>query len=148
MPHHRDDLEPADPQRLADDLASLYVPPQASVPARIDDAIRNRARAHLAKSRRGRTLLRWAGAAAAVAAAACIVLVLRVTLFKPQSMPTLTQVVPPARVTIVDALKLAHDVQRGAGRDVNGDGRIDQADIDAVASAVVRLDDPQTGGVQ
>jgi len=145
MPPEPDDFDPSRHDRLTRDLASLYEV-QTAVPARIDDAIRNRARAQMSRSRRARTL-RWVGAAAA-AAAACVVLVVRVTLFKSASAPTLTQVVPPARITIVDALKLAHEIQHGDGRDVNGDGRIDQLDVEAIASAAVRLDDQQGGGIQ
>jgi hypothetical protein len=51
------------------------------------------------------------------------------------------------RVDIVDALKLAHQINSGIGRDLNGDGVADQRDVDAIAVAVVRLD-TTAGGVQ
>jgi hypothetical protein len=51
------------------------------------------------------------------------------------------------RVDIVDALRLSHQINAGGnGRDVNGDGAVDQRDVDAIAMAAVRLDLP--GGVQ
>src|SRR4051794_25879407 len=119
------DDDPQCPPRLAEDLASLYRPPApVSVPAKLDDAILNRARAGMARSRRRRTM-RWAGAAA-VAAAACVAIVVRVTLLdrgqSQRSTPVAMQLAQP-RVTILDALKLARQIQTGEGHDVNGDGR-------------------------
>jgi hypothetical protein len=116
------------PPRLVRDLSSLYES-RSAVPACVDGAILNRARAAVLKHRRKRLLL-WAGAAAA---AACVTIVASVSL-RSSSKP----------VDIVDALKLAHQVEAGKGRDVNGDGRIDKADVDALAMVAVRLD----GGVQ
>jgi hypothetical protein len=123
-----DPRDPDLPPRLVQDFKSLYqfaVP----VPARVDAAILNRARASALKHRR-RKLLLWAGAAAA---AACVAVVTHLTL-QPSSRP----------VDIVDALKLAHQIEAGKGRDVNGDGAIDRADVDALAMMAVRLN----GGVQ
>ena len=142
--------EPLSP-RLADDLASLYAPP-ARVPARVDDAILNRAHAQMLRSRRRTRTLRWMGAAAAVAAlAACVVLAVHFTLpssSAPQAgAPVAMQVQPQNRVTILDALKLAREIRNGSGRDVNGDGQVDQRDVDALASAAVQLD-AQQGDVQ
>lgn len=116
------------PPRLTRDLKSLYDVP-LDVPARVDAAILNRARALQLKHRR-RKLLLWAGAAAA---AACVAVVTHFSL-RTSSKP----------VDIVDALKLAHQIEAGKGRDVNGDGAIDRRDVDALAMIAVRLN----GGVQ
>lgn len=125
---------------LADDLAALYRAPVV-VPRKVDDAILNRAAAKLSGTRRWRPL-RFAGAA--VAAAAAIVLVARVAL-RVDAGPD--DIDGNRRVDIVDALKLAHQINAGAkARDVNGDGITDQRDVDAIAMVAVRID--PTGGVQ
>jgi hypothetical protein len=111
------------PARLTRDLKSLYDIP-FEVPARVDAAILNRARAFRLKYRR-RKLLLWAGAAVA---AACVAVVTHLSL-RTSSKP----------VDIVDALKLAHQIEAGKGRDVNGDGAIDRRDVDALAMMAVRL---------
>jgi hypothetical protein len=123
-----DPREPEIPPGLLRDLASLYEA-RLEVPARVDAAILNRARAQMLRHRR-RKLLLWAGAAAA---AACVAVVTHVSL-QSSSKP----------IDIVDALKLAHQIEAGKGRDVNGDGKIDRADVDALAHMAVRLN----GGVQ
>jgi hypothetical protein len=135
----RDEL----PQELREDVASLYAA-KGGVPAKVTDAILNRAHVQLAgmhRSSRPR-VLRWVGAA--VAAAACLVLVARVALRGPVSLDDIDG---NHRVDIVDALKLAHQINSGTGRDLNGDGVVDQRDVDTIAIAVVRLA-PNAGGVQ
>jgi hypothetical protein len=123
-----DPRDPDLPPRLTHELRSLYESPLA-VPARVDAAILNRARAQMLRHRWRKRLL-WAGAAAA---AACVAIVTYV------SIPT-----RPKPLDIVDALHLARQIEAGRGRDVNGDGRIDKADVDALAMMAVRLN----GGVQ
>lgn len=122
--------ESHEPEALSRELKTLYAAP-FSVPARVNDAILNRARAELARRRRWRPL-RWAGAA--VAAAACILIAVQVTLRSTADAP----------VTIVDALKLARQIESGGGRDINRDGIIDRRDVDALAMIAVRLE----GGAQ
>jgi hypothetical protein len=152
MPEDEAEFAEEPSSRLAKDLASLYAPP-AAVPARVDDAILNRAHAQMLRSRRRTRTLRWMGAAAAVAAlAACVVLAVHFTLpgssAPPQrGAPVAIQVQPQNRVTILDALKLAREIRSGSGHDVNGDGQVDQRDVDALASAAVQLD-AQQGDVQ
>src|SRR4051812_13235281 len=109
-----DGLDPFDSidDALERDLRSLYESPVA-VPSRVNDAILNRAHAKLAgmpRSSRTRKL-RWAGAAPA--AAACVVLVGRVAFRAPLDPDDIDG---NRRVDIVDALKLAHQVQSGKGR--------------------------------
>jgi hypothetical protein len=138
--HEQSDL----PEALKNDLASIYAPQSLDVPSRMDDAILNRARATLAgaaaRSRGRRSLRWWAGAATA---AACLALAARFTFYH-SPVPS-EQVDPNHRVNIVDALKLAHQIEAGKGRDVNGDGVIDQRDVDTIAMAAVELD---AGGMQ
>ena len=157
--HNRqfDDLEPHVSDRLGKDLRDLFEPPGA-VPARIDRAILDQASRRLAKPRRLIIRLRWA---AGIAAAA--VIVLGVVLFNPKSEIRNPQSIRPAlaegradidgngRVDILDAFRLARHIEaRGPadptrsdaaelGWDLNGDGRVDQGDVDLVAFAAVRL---------
>ena len=140
VPHQHDSQTPEFPERLSAGLNDLYQMPVA-VPSRVDDAILNRARAHLAGTGTRRWSLRWAGAA--VATAACLLLVSRVALRGPISPDDLDG---NRRVDIVDALKLAHQITAGqAGRDINHDGVVNRQDIDAIAMVAVQLN---AGGVQ
>jgi hypothetical protein len=137
--HEQSDL----PEALKNDMASLYAPALFEVPARLDDAILNRARARLAgaaRSRGRRSLRWWAGAATA---AACLALAAWFSSY--HSPVPLDRIDPNHRVNIVDALKLAHQIEAGRGRDVNGDGVIDQRDVDTIAMAAVELN---PGGMQ
>ena len=128
---------------LRRDLCSLYQS-HTVIPSHVNDAILNRAHARLAGMHRTPRMrkLRWAGAA--VAAAACVLLFGRVAFRSPFAPEDIDG---NRRVDIVDALKLAHQVQSGKGRDLNGDGVIDQRDVETIAVAVVRLD-ASGGGVQ
>jgi hypothetical protein len=136
------------PPRLSADLISLYAP-RVDVPARVDDAVLNRARAALLRNRRRRQALRWGGVAAAAAAAIAITVVV----LRHDVAPTHTPVAlhptshTEPRVTIIDVLKLARQIERGSGSDVNRDGHIDRSDVDALALAAVKLDET-VGGVQ
>lgn len=126
------------PAGLRADLRSLYGHNPA-VPAEVDRAILRAAPAHLAKGRRLRLFIGWAGAAAAVAAALLIAL---------QLMPSTPRFREGQRVTILDAFSLARQLKANAkpdkSWDVNHDGRIDQADVDVLAARAVAL--PSTGG--
>jgi len=156
--HNRqfDDREPHVSDRLRQDLQGLFQPPGA-VPARVDKAILDQAHRRLAKPRHLVIRLQWAAGLAAAAA----VIVLGVVLFNPKSEIRNPKSFRPAlaegradidgngRVDILDAFRLARDIEaRGPADlrwDLNGDGRVDQADVDLVAAAAVRLG-PQTGG--
>jgi hypothetical protein len=142
-----DSLEPNEPQ-LRDDLATLFDRTPA-VPRAVDDAILNRARAHLltraARSRRRRP---WVGAAA-VAAAACVAIVLWTSAIvqrRARAAALAGDVDRNGRVDIVDAMLLARAVEsnqppRRASEDVNHDGVVDRRDVDAIAMAAVKLPD-------
>jgi len=148
------------PERLQRDLRGLFAPPGA-VPPQIDRAIMGQARRRLARPRRMILRLRWAGGIAAAAAA----IVIGVALLNPQSEimspPALTggrdpQSIRPGlaegradidnngRVDILDAFRLARQLASGDPMDtrwdLNGDGRVDQGDVDQVAAAAVRLE--------
>lgn len=121
---------PQEHERLIDALRSLYAVP-LDVPAEIDRAVLNRARAEMVRRRRWRPML-WAGG---IAAAACVAVVALV--WRDGDSSSLQQA--SAQVTIVDALKLARQIESGRGRDVNGDGSVDRRDVDALAMSAVRL---------
>lgn len=138
--------DPHLPDRLTDDLSALYRA-EVHVPAEIDRAVTNSARAHFA--RRGRWI-RWAAAGGAVAAA----LVVSVALFRSQPAPPTYVAVDSVRhdgdadgnatVDIRDALALARKVEAGSvawarWEDVNRDKVIDRKDVDAIAMMAVSL---------
>jgi hypothetical protein len=136
QPNEDSDVRP----ELAKDLAALYGAP-VRVPPKVDGVILNRAAAKLSGNRRLRPL-RFAGAAAAAAAA--VFLVARVAL-RVDALPD--DIDGNRRVDIVDALKLAHQINAGAkGRDINRDGVVDHNDVDAIAMAAVKIE--LAGGVQ
>jgi hypothetical protein len=133
------------PAPLAADLGRLYRADVTVSPA-VDQAILNRARAHVAGRKRTLLLRRVAGAAAAV------------VLITAAVIPTIRQVNPAARPTAVrpvndinadgavdirDALALQRSLDAGraaAGGDINADGVVDKRDVDALAMQAVRLD--------
>ena len=111
------------------------------VPAEIDRAILNRARAHLARRGRFSLLLRVGGAAAAV-------LVIAASLLpwlnlRNRAVALRGDLNGDGVVDIRDALLLARDIdskQTKASDDVNGDKVVDRRDVDAVAMMAVRID--------
>jgi hypothetical protein len=145
-----DDLDRPVSDRLRRDLRGLFEPP-GTVPARVDKIILDQAKQRLAKPRRLIVRLRWA---AGIAAAAAVVTI-GVILLNPQSAIRNPQSVGPVlaggradvdangRVDILDAFRLARSIEArdpvAPQWDLNGDGRIDQDDVDLVASAAVRL---------
>ena len=132
------------PDPLAEDLRQLYRADIQASPA-VDQAILNRARAHVAGRKRTLLLRRVAGAAAAVILIAAAVI------------PTIQRTRHPARpavarqvndinadgaVDIRDALALQQSINAGraTAHDINGDGVTDKRDVDAIAMLAVRLD--------
>jgi hypothetical protein len=148
-----DDLERQVSDRFRSDLRGLFKP-TGSVPPQVDRAILNQARRSLAKPRRMILRIRWASGIAAAAAMIAIGAILYYGPTSSNQQSTITNLKSAAaerrldldgngRVDILDAFRLAKHVQsRGptaAEWDVNGDGRIDRDDVDAVAFAAVRL---------
>ena len=88
----------------------------APIPVAVPDAVRTR----ILKRRRP-----WLGAAAAAA----MLLALTATLLIPRSR----------KPDLVDAYLLAMEIREGRGRDVNGDGVVDQRDVDELALRAVSL---------
>jgi hypothetical protein len=156
MERKPDDLdrtsEPEIPQELGRDLARLYGRGVA-VPGEADARILARARSRFAK--RTRRTAWWLGAAASAAAAIVLACVLVTTLRGPEPerlASTIAASEAVARpedfdrngtVNIVDAMLLARRLEGSARRetswDVNGDGAVDRADVDAIAMIAVSL---------
>ena len=133
------------PDPLVEDLRGLYRADVRASPA-VDQAILNRARAHLAGRKRTLLLRRVAGAAAAV------------ILITAAVIPTIQRTRHPARpavarqqasdvnadgaIDIRDAMALQQSINAGRAtpHDITGDGVTDKRDVDAIAMLAVRLD--------
>jgi hypothetical protein len=134
------------PPRLADALRAAYTH-RADVPPRVDDAVLSVAREKFARRHLLRLMARWGtGLAAGLAAVITLAVVLHRPAAPARSLAK-GDVDADGRVNMVDALALARHVAAGDTLDpkwdVNGDGVIDQKDVDAIASAAVSL--KQTG---
>jgi hypothetical protein len=142
-----------DPQRQVSDrfrkdLRALLAPPGA-VPPEVDRAILEQAHRRLARPRRRIIRLRWAAGIAAAAAVIAIgtALYFGTTGHNHQSSiinhQSAADIDNNGRVDILDAFRLARHIEAGdqpeRNWDLNGDGRVDRADVDAVAFAAVRL---------
>jgi hypothetical protein len=150
MAEHDDgnDLEGLDaPEKLVSALRQL---PQENifVPRMMDEAVLREARRHLDKPTREISVFwRWIPRLAVVTGMLALVLV--IVLVRPGSTPP-----PPmfaredlnhdGRVDILDAFALARQLKSGApsgpGTDINGDGVVDQRDVEVLATRAVRLD--------
>ena len=120
--------------RLRHELESLYVPTRrASI--EIDRPIEAATRLHFAQVRRATRLFRITPFAAAAA------LFLAVLWMHSPNAPE--DIDGNGRVDILDAFTLARHLDSTAALqsrwDVSGDGRVDGADVDAIAMAAVRL---------
>ena len=143
--HQQNDAdEPRLPARLSEDLKALYVPSRI-IPPQIDASILAAAREHLADAAQSRRIVqypRWLAAAAVVALAA----VLASLWFSTRRSPELARedLNRDGRVDVLDAFALARRLQQGAAADrlfdINGDGVVDQKDIEAIAVRAVKLD--------
>ena len=143
--------QPQLPGPLVNDLAGLYAAPKP-VPREVDDDILFAARRRLAETRRTR---RWGGLAVAAAAIA-LVFGVQHLMQPPRPLPNiqlpetvLTQIARredidhSGRVDILDAFALARMIRNGEKTsvrwDINNDGAVDQADVDAIATRAVRI---------
>ncbi|MDB5171934.1 MAG: hypothetical protein JWN51_707 [Phycisphaerales bacterium] len=143
------------PTRLRDDLLRLHAP-AVPVPPRIDAAILSRAKADYARRLRWRPVVRWTAVAASIAAIVAITFTLRFMLHHPPS-PQLARFAPGdvdgnGRVDILDAYLLAKRMAAGAKTDpawdVNGDGVVNQKDVEWIANRAVRIVDESGGGTK
>src|SRR5690348_3721167 len=113
-----DDADPSTPTprpTLSRDLSAIYHG-SANMPAAVDHAVLNDARAHLARSARGRRVLRWSIGLGAVAAAAAVLLAVFVN--RPERAArqlASVQEAPPA-------------VGNNITGDINHDGHVDVLD--------------------
>ena len=143
----RDGEEPQAPAKLVAALEELLAR-RVFVPPTIDAAVLLAAHRHLAKPRRPgfgalRAWLNWpVWATACLAVAALIYL-----LMKPTGVtPTIARadINHDGRVDILDAFQLARELQSGrkpaAGLDLNGDGMVDQRDVEIIAAQAVKLE--------
>ena len=165
-PSGQDERE-LEPRRLAafrDDLRALHGP-TVDVPPAVDDAVVSMARRHFARHRRSRLLMRMAAVSSAAAAIVLVVWVARtwdgplpasrVADAGPNALPAPAGPGPDATaaqqdldhnglVDIRDAFLLARGIERGETPkrqwDINGDGKVDRADVDTIAMAAVKLD--------
>jgi hypothetical protein len=149
--HHPDEETPEAPKALSDDLWSLYRS-RVHVPPEVDRAVLEMARSRFAGRRRSVLVLRWAtvGAAAAALLLALSVMVQQERPLAPRAPSTRSEaavrqdVDGNGRVDILDAFALARHIEARDKRrhewDVNGDGDVNQADVDTVAMAAVSLE--------
>lgn len=145
--------------QLSDDLKAFFKP-DVPVPAEVDRAIMEQAHRRLL-GRRPVRLLRWAGCVAAAAAVIIFVFMLATPkeaeltdsrsveksgpmAFRSAPGPVWADVDQNGHVDILDAFKLARQIESTARPDVkwdiNGDGVVNRADVDSIALAAVRLD--------
>ena len=148
--HSLEDLEPKGEQlqQLQKDLTSL-ARGHVKIPSQVDQAVLQRATKALAQHNRIRRTVgkpvAWIAAAASLALVVWIGALLRSTSTAPQQ--TTLAAIPSdldhnGRVDILDAFHLARqldaDIAPTAG-DANSDGRIDRADVEAIAMKAVTL---------
>ena len=145
QPHDFRDSPDAAPLLRAE-LESLYVPtPRAST--KVDRRIEMAARLHFGQVHRLTRFRRLTPFAAAAAAIMLAVLWMHSTSAPPAAPLQLAagreDVDGNGRVDILDAFTLARRLKTPAAIqpawDVTGDGRVDDADVDAIAMAAVRL---------
>jgi hypothetical protein len=125
--------------RLSDkfgkDLKNLYKT-SVQVPPEIDRAILYKASQKLVRPQKYSHILRWIGP---VAAAAVIIFAV---IFMNQGTPA--DIDRNGRVDILDAFKLAKQIQSentvNKKWDINGDGLVDNDDVQTIAYAAVSLD--------
>lgn len=144
------------PERLREDLKALHQP-QGRVPAELDEAILAAAPTRQTSTRR--PFLVRAASLAAAAVLLVVPLVFVALWLRSQraedpvdvDVARAEDVDGSGRVDILDALALARRVENGAievranaaldvGLDFDGDGRIDQRDVQHVAREAVRID--------
>jgi len=136
--------EPQLPAKLSEDLKALYAPSREISPE-VDRAILAAAHAHLAGAAQNPRIVqfpRWLAAAAAVALAA----VLGSLWLSNRRLPEVARedINRDGRVDVLDAFALARRLQQGVATDrlfdINGDGLVDQKDIEAITTRAVKLD--------
>jgi hypothetical protein len=131
------------------DLVNLFKPGR-SVPPEIDRAILDKASNKFLHRQKRNRIVRRIGIAAATAAVILLAFSLDLSKRSKTQVPTasLAQTVSfdidkSGRVDILDAFKLARHIESAAtvdtNLDMNGDGIINQDDVDSIATAAVSL---------
>jgi len=145
-PQDFDESESVLPDAFRSAMRSRYGP-AADVPAEIDRAILADARRHLLTNApivKRRRFSAWKLTALASTMAAAAVLFLALS---PNSVDGPRETIAQdldgnGRVDILDAFVMAREIRSGRGQsihDVNGDGQLDQTDIDELAQRAVML---------
>jgi hypothetical protein len=134
------EFEPEVPERLKADLGALFKP-ASPVPAELDRAVMDRvSRRLLTRQRKWHNAFRWAGSVAAAAA----IIILACVFFNLNHSTVRADIDHNGRVDILDAFKLARQIEssnvHNRKLDFNGDGVVNQEDVDIVAMAAVHLD--------
>ncbi len=138
--HFDEDLDLRVSAGFSEDLRTLFKP-QLSVPPEVDRVVIDKCHQHFIPKHWSHRISRHVSLWRIAAAAAVIIFAFSLNLTqKPQAV----DIDRNGRVDILDAFKLARHIE-SAGRtetewDFNGDGLIDQSDVDTVAFAAVRLD--------
>jgi hypothetical protein len=127
------------PPAIAERLRTFGSKTTLFVPPSVDAAVLGRARDHFAEVRRrpARFSRVWW-----TAAAACIALLAMAGLsLLDRTRYEQADVDRSGQVDILDAFALARRIQQGSptGPDVNGDGIVNNADVDAIAARAVKL---------
>ncbi|MHC4541313.1 MAG: dockerin type I domain-containing protein [Planctomycetota bacterium] len=131
--------------QLSRELKCVFEPP-GSVPPEVDRAILDRVHKRFAPQLTaqggGRRRFRWAGLWRVAAAAAVVILAFSLDLTKEPGPAT--DIDRNGRVDILDAFRLARQIESAGPTeenwDVNGDGLVDSDDVNMVAFAAVSLD--------
>ena len=139
------------PPRLVEELSRLHAT-EVRVPAALDRAILRQARQSFARRRRWWLAARWVGAA--VASAAAIALAFG-TFIRPgktssplaiQPRPQIAQLADidrDGRIDMLDAYLVGRKIARheplDPAWDINGDGVVDQKDVDLIAHLAVQV---------
>jgi hypothetical protein len=145
-PDHSD-LEPQY-AKLAEALRKLELPSQAGFPT-LDEALRQAAIHHFERrSRRRMAMLGMGGGAVAAGIALAIILRSSPAVTPPQQF-AVGDIDANGRVDILDAFMLARTLAHGKAADdradLSGDGRIDDADVQAIAAMAVSISTGSSG---
>ena len=147
------DQEPKAPAKLVTDLKDLHKE-HIFVPPKVDQSILNAAREQLEETSRESTEQEtarqpWIPQWAPWAAAASLMLLLFLTLPGEKQPPISVAIKSPmdinedGQVDILDAFTLASRIEHRTLEekwDINGDGRVDQADVEEISDFAVKLE--------
>jgi len=131
------------------DLGSLFRP-QDSIPPEVDRAVLDRAGRKFIRPQRRRSIFRRIGIVAATAAVVILAFSLDLSRKSTTDVPESyfaqaksADIDRSGRVDILDAFKLARQIEAAididTSLDMNGDGLVNQGDVDIVAMAAVSL---------